>query len=32
MVYASSPSNIIETPGLYASKREALAAIRGQHP
>ena len=32
MTYANSPYNVIETPGRYTTKRDAVAAIKGQHP
>jgi hypothetical protein len=32
MTYAESPNNVIQTPDRYRTKREALAAIKGQHP
>ena len=32
MTYSSSPYNVIETPDRYSTKRDALVAIKGQHP
>lgn len=32
MTYATSPTNVISTPGTYRTRREAVSAIKGQQP